>query len=91
MGDIRMVFLGGEVVVDYAVKLKLLASGAKNTNVWVAGYSNDVMAYIPSTRVLREGGYEGGGSNTYYGFPALWSEEFEQQILDETRKQINSK
>ena len=91
MGDIRMVFLGGEVVVDYAVKLKLLASGAKNTNVWVAGYSNDVMAYIPSTRVLREGGYEGGGSNTYYGFPALWSEEFEQQILDETRKQINLK
>jgi len=91
MGDIRMVFLGGEVVVDYAVKLKQLASGAKNASVWVAGYSNDVMAYIPSTRVLREGGYEGGGSNTYYGFPALWSEEFEQQILDETRKQMNSK
>ena len=28
--------------------------------MWVAGYSNDVMAYIPSLRVLREGGYEGG-------------------------------
>ena len=91
LGDIRMVFLGGEVVVDYAVKLKQRESGAKDTNIWVAGYSNDVMAYIPSTRVLREGGYEGGTSNTYYGFPALWSEEFEGQILKETRRQMNTK
>ncbi|MEE2676052.1 MAG: neutral/alkaline non-lysosomal ceramidase N-terminal domain-containing protein [Planctomycetota bacterium] len=91
LGDIRMVFLGGEVVVDYAVKLKQHESGAKDTNIWVAGYSNDVMAYIPSTRVLREGGYEGGTSNTYYGFPALWSEEFEGQILKETRRQMNTK
>ncbi len=90
LGELRMVFLGGEVVVDYAVKLKQLETGAKNTNVWVAGYANDVMAYIPSTRVLLEGGYEGGGSNTYYGFPALWSEKFEGQILQETRRQMNS-
>ena len=91
LGEIRMVFLGGEVVVDYAVKLKQRKAGAKNPNVWVAGYANDVMAYIPSTRVLREGGYEGGGSNTYYGFPALWSEEFEGQILTETRRQMSVK
>lgn len=25
-----------------------------------SGYSNDIFAYIPSLRVLREGGYEGG-------------------------------
>ena len=49
------------------------------------------MAYVPSTRVLREGGYEGGGSNTDDGFPALWSEEFEGQILAETRRQMSIK
>lgn len=88
IGDqIRMVLLAGEVVVDYALKLKSTDQSAKDPAVWVAGYCNDVMAYIPSRRVLLEGGYEGGGSNLYYGFPALWSEQFEQQILDEVRRQ----
>ena len=91
---VKVVFLGGEVVVDYAIKIK---QGSKPTSpyrdrsIWVAGYSNDVMAYIPSLRVLKEGGYEGGESNTYYGFPALWHEEFESQILTEVRKQLDSK
>ena len=59
LGDkLTMVTLGGEVVVDYSLRLK--SELGKNHSVWVAGYSNDVMAYIPSLRVLREGGYEGG-------------------------------
>ena len=53
------IFLGGEVVVDYALRIKLeLGSG----RTWIAAYCNDVMAYIPSRRVLTEGGYEGGGA-----------------------------
>ena len=36
-------------------------------------YANDVMAYIPSARVLQEGGYEADSSMTYYGHPARWS------------------
>ncbi len=54
--DVKWVFQGGEVVVDYAIRIKD-EQGDKtldNTNVWVAGYSNDVMAYIPSRRVLLE-------------------------------------
>lgn len=89
--DVSMLFLGGEVVVDYALKLKHRDGIGKIDNVWVAGYSNDVMAYIPSRRVLLEGGYEGGGSNVYYGFPALWSEQLESQILDEARRQMASR
>ena len=42
---------------------------------------NDVMAYIPSLRVHREGGYEGGGSNIYYGLPGLWDEGAEEAIF----------
>jgi neutral ceramidase len=45
--------LGGEVVVDFALRLKV-ELGAERT--WVAGYTNDVMAYIPSRRVGTEGG-----------------------------------
>ena len=53
----------GEVVVDYSLRLK--RELGKNHSVWVAGYSNDVMGYIPSLCVLDEGGYEGGGNMRY--------------------------
>jgi hypothetical protein len=78
-------FLGGEVVVEYALRIKA-EQGAERT--WVAGYSNDVMAYIPSRRVLNEGGYEGGGAMVYYGLPTAWSPQVESQIVEEVRRQF---
>ena len=81
--EIDFIFLGGEVVVDYALALKSQVETLDRTTVWVAGYSNDVMAYIPSRRVLAEGGYEGGGSNVYYGLPGLWSPRIENMILSQ--------
>ncbi len=79
LGDsVDWTFLGGEVVVDFALRLK---SELKNEKLWVAGYSNDVMAYIPSKRVLTEGGYEGGGSMTIYGLPSKWAESVEDEIV----------
>jgi hypothetical protein len=77
-------FLGGEVVVDYAIRTKAEQHGIKT---WLAGYSNDVMAYIPSRRVLTEGGYEGGGAMVYYGQPTAWSEQVEQEIMEEVTRQ----
>lgn len=81
----RWVFLGGEVVVDYALRLKL-ELGAGRT--WVAGYCNDVMAYIASRRVLREGGYEGARSMLYYGLPSPWDESIEEAIVAAVRTQV---
>ena len=77
-------FLGGEVVVDYALRIKAELGEPKT---WVAGYSNDVMAYIPSRRVLTEGGYEGGGAMVYYGQPTVWSEQVETTIMNEVKRQ----
>ena len=85
--DVHFVTLGGEVVIDYALRLKSELSG-KNT--WVAGYANDVMAYIPSRRVLREGGYEGGGAMVYYGLPTVWAPEVEKLIVDEVHNQVKT-
>ncbi|HWB01070.1 MAG TPA: neutral/alkaline non-lysosomal ceramidase N-terminal domain-containing protein, partial [Pirellulales bacterium] len=85
LGDeLRFVALGGEVVVDYALRIKR-ELGADRT--WVAGYSNDVMAYIPSERVLAEGGYEGATSMMYYGLPTTWAPGLEQLIDREVRRQ----
>lgn len=76
--EIDWVFLGGEVVVDYALRLK---AERREKQTWVAAYSNDVMAYIPSRRVLAEGGYEGGGAMLYYGLPTVWAETVEADIV----------
>ncbi|MCI0361585.1 MAG: neutral/alkaline non-lysosomal ceramidase N-terminal domain-containing protein [Planctomycetaceae bacterium] len=83
-GQVQWCFLGGEVVVDYAIRLKAELAGTKT---WMAGYTNDVMAYIPSRRVLTEGGYEGGGAMVYYGMPTIWSEQVEASIVEEIHRQ----
>lgn len=84
----RWVLLGGEVVVDYAITLK--AEAGRDTT-WVAGYSNDVMAYIPSRRVLREGGYEGARAMIYYGLPAPWAPTVEATILQTVRGMLEAR
>jgi hypothetical protein len=76
--DLKWIFLGGEVVVDYSLRLKM----ELGERIWVASYANDVMGYIPSRRVLAEGGYEGAESRIPYGLPAVWDSKIEQQIVD---------
>jgi neutral ceramidase len=85
--EIRWLALGGEVVVDYALRLK---SELGRERTWVSGYTNDVMAYIPSRRVLAEGGYEGGGAMVYYGLPTIWAPEIEELIVREARSQAGN-
>jgi hypothetical protein len=83
--EIQFIILGGEVVVDFALRLKAELSG---TRTWVAGYSNDVMAYIPSRRVLDEGGYEGATAMVVYGLPTKWAPSVEERILQEVHAQL---
>ena len=76
--DLTLVALGGEVVVDYDLRIKR-EYGSKG--IIVAGYSNDVMSYIPSLRVLKEGGYEADDSMIYYGLPGPYDAEVEDHIM----------
>lgn len=77
--DLKLIALGGEVVVDYALRLKAMFGW---NNTWVAGYSNDVFAYIPSLRVLKEGGYESGGAMIGYGQPGPFGAAVEEIIVE---------
>jgi hypothetical protein len=63
--DLTFVLVGGEVVVDYSRRLKRLLAA---DHPWTVGYAYEVPCYIPSTRVLKEGGYEAQSSLAYYGF-----------------------
>ncbi len=77
LGDQLLITMGGETVVDYALKFKKQFG----PRTWVAGYCNDVMTYVPSLRVLKEGGYEGGGAMIVYGLPAFrWADDVEDRI-----------
>lgn len=80
LGELTWVALGGEVVVDYSLRLQ--RELGRERPLWVAGYANDVMAYIPSLRVLKEGGYEGATAMVPYGQPTSWSDRVEKQIID---------
>ena len=77
--NVTWVALGGEVVVDYSIRLK---NELGRGRTWVTGYANDVMGYIPSERVLEEGGYEGESSMIYYQLPSKWKAGLEQQIVN---------
>lgn len=78
-GDgLAMVNLGGEVTVDYSLRLKN-EMGAER--LWVNGYANDVPCYIASARVIREGGYEADFSMTCYNKPSPLKEEAENIII----------
>lgn len=86
--DLTMILLAGEVVVDYSLRFKGAYGWADS---WIAGYTNDVFAYIPSERVLKEGGYEGGGAMLGYGQPGPFGWTVEETIaekVDELVKRV---
>ena len=75
--ELLLIGMGGEAVVDYSLRFKK----EFGMHTWVCGYSNDLVAYIPSWRVWQEGGYEGGPHLDEYGHPALrWAGDVEERI-----------
>ncbi|NDF00026.1 MAG: hypothetical protein EB034_17385 [Verrucomicrobia bacterium] len=76
---LAMVFLPGEVVVDYGLRIKREFDG---TRVWVSAYANDVPCYIPSRRVWDEGGYEAAGAMVYYNRPNRFDGTQETRIFN---------
>jgi hypothetical protein len=85
--DFTLLALGGEVVVDYALRVKREFAGE---NLMAAAYCNDVMCYIPSLRVLREGGYEVMDSMIYYGQPGPFAENVEETVFQAIHKVLRS-
>ena len=84
--DLTLVALAGEVVVDYSLRLK---AEIADSAVWVAGYSNDVFGYVPSLRILQEGGYEGGGAMRYTDLPGPFASSIEDRIVDKVHEMVD--
>jgi hypothetical protein len=93
-GGFRMVALGGETCVGYALRIKE-ELGKERT--WVLGYANEVPGYIPTEQVLSEGGYEPGwdlthgralaaGSMMFYGWPTPFAPGIEERLMKVVRR-----
>ena len=85
--ELAMVFLAGEVVVDYALRIRREFDGHR---VWAVAYANSTPCYIPSKRLLGRGGYEADTSMHYYGFLRRLLPETEDLIVDSIQRQLPS-
>jgi hypothetical protein len=90
-GEVTLAAIGGETCVEYALRLKKELGVAL-----VLGYANEVPCYIPSEKVLAEGGYEAGwgaefgrtlaaGSIVYYGWPTPIAPGVEERLMSALR------
>jgi neutral ceramidase len=89
--DFTILALSGEVVVDYSLNAKSRYLGE---NLFVAGYCTEVQCYIPSRRVLNEGGYEPETSMIYYGLPGPFAGNVEEKVfsaIDRVMKKTGAK
>ncbi len=83
--DLTFIGLTGESVVDYCLRFKR-EYGWENT--WVAGYNNELLSYIPSLRVLKEGGYEGTEGIYEYGLPGPYGYAIEEVIAEKVAELV---
>lgn len=74
---LTLLCLSGEIVVGYSLQAKKTYAGEK---LFVAGYCNQVVCYIPTKKVLEEGGYEPVTSMIYYGMPGPFNKNVEEKV-----------
>lgn len=85
--SLTLLAFSGETTVDFSLRMK---HEHPETPLWVAGYSNDVMGYIPSLRVLKEGGYEAGDSMKFGNLPYPWADSTEEKIVGEANRLLGT-
>jgi len=83
--DLTLVALSGEVVSDY---VRMLEDALGPNRLWIAAYSNDVYGYLPSARVIREGGYETRG--LIYGGIGLFAPDAQDVLVAKVRELAKS-
>lgn len=66
----------GEVVVEYGLQVRSRSGGT----VLPMGYANGMTGYIPTARILAEGGYEATGSTPYFFLPAPFAPAVEDVV-----------
>lgn len=82
LGSQPIMTFGGELVIEYSIELKKIFG----PDLFIIGYANEDMAYIPSETILQEGGYEGELSMRVYGLPGKWENGIQAAIINEMKR-----
>ena len=89
--DLTLVGLPEETVSEY---VPLLNNAVGKRTLWTAGYCNDVSSYLPTVRIMDQGGYETRGfiADTQAGWYAREAEktlvEAVAQMVDEVDREV---
>jgi hypothetical protein len=78
IGNLILVGLPGEIFCEYGLAIKKLC---KPATAMIAGFTNECLAYFPTAKAIREGGFE-PYSYKGYGFPSRFSEKIESVFLN---------
>lgn len=78
--DLTLVGLPGEVVADY---VPLLETALGHRKLWISGYCNDCFGYLPTAKVLAEGGYE---TRCLISEPGFFSPKVEEVVVAQVRQ-----
>jgi putative membrane-bound dehydrogenase-like protein len=65
-----------------------LNSELDHNRLWIHAYANHCPGYIPSERVLGEGGYEAGGAMIYYDLPGPYAPGLEDRVVQSVTDQL---
>lgn len=84
-GELLLIALGGEPVIDFALQFKKEFAGSLT---WVAGYSNDMFGYVPTRRIQQEGGYEGGRAALWSAVPMPVAQTTEERVVAAVRRLV---
>jgi neutral ceramidase len=79
--DLTLIGLSGEAVVDY---VQLIERAIGPTALWLSAYNNDVFGYLPTARVLEEGGYETRG--VVHGGPGFFSSVSQDVVVAKVKE-----
>jgi len=89
--DLIIVAFPSETVAEYALNLR---AQFPDRPLWVSAYSNDLFGYVPTAKIVREGGHETIGVTTWLWGTDLadhvgfFSEEVEQVMMNTARELI---
>ncbi|HUR57320.1 MAG TPA: hypothetical protein VM029_06400 [Opitutaceae bacterium] len=83
--DLTLAAIPGEPVVDYVYAVE---KAIGPLNLWTAGYTHEDFGYLPSARVVAEGGYETRGLNSGDGWFAAEAQEAVIAKVRELARQV---
>ncbi|OGV47644.1 MAG: hypothetical protein A2017_21790 [Lentisphaerae bacterium GWF2_44_16] len=85
IGDLSLLALSGEVMVEYGLKIRQKAK----TKVIVAAYANEDIDYVPTAQAIKDGGYE-ASSFIFEEEPAPYSLDIERKLIEKVLTVINN-